>query len=810
MGELLPSKDAPQLIDENEPAIEKLADRAINFHENIIYFPVRHHSPVCSFHLKNVISEYAPECILVEGPENANALIDVLTNSESKAPFAIYYSFSDKSGIVSESCEDYKCYYPFMDYSPELVALREAKKLGIKAEFIDLPYREILAASSEGSGLRDKSLSYNDDYMIARSKYICEICERTGCRNFDELWEKYFEQNGYYFSAKDFVRQMLTYCFFSRKDTLCEEMMADGCLAREAYMAQRISQAQDKYRRILVVTGGFHTCALVNYSEKHDIKFHKVGKGEEYVYPMAYTMEAVDSLSGYASGMPAPAFYQMIWNQIEEGISAKETYKNTVLNFLVSVGRKIRAKGENISTFDETCAFDMANGLAELRNKISAGLFELRDCVLSCYVKGEVNLSESMTLKILTEATTGDKRGRLCSYASIPPIVTDFETQCSKFGIKTGTSLSKEMVLNIFSSVRHRETSQFFYRMCFLEVDFAVKIRGANLHTGRDKNLIRETWKYKWNAEVSSELIDRSVYGGTIREACVNIINVKLGKSNTAGECAELMVSAFEMGLSDESDSMVRITDAKITNDGNFISLADALNAMCRLVNLRELYNAQHTADLTPLIKKCSGKLVSLMPSMADVNDDDCDACSRACRQLYSLSSRKILSEYREEIISAFRRTVKQNPINPCLQGTVYGLIYGSDASVKDEITKVCKGYFTGTPNQLGNGTGFLRGLFSTARDLVFVEDSFIKMIDGLLVEIDDDTFMNIVPELRMAFAYFSPGETDRIAESVASMHGCKSRDITEKRGITPKLYKIGENIDKWTERQMSREDVPQ
>lgn len=810
MGELLSSKDASQLINEDELAAEKLADKAIDFHENIIYFPVRHHSPVCSFHLKNIISEYAPECILVEGPENANDLINVLTNPDSKTPFAIYYSFSDKSGIVSESCEDYKCYYPFMDYSPELVALREAKQLGIHAEFIDLPYREILAASSEGSGLRDKSLSYNDDYLIARSKYIDEICERTGCRNFDELWEKYFEQNGYYLSTKDFVQQMLIYCFLSRKDTPREEMMADGCLAREAYMAQRISEAQKKYRRILVVTGGFHTCALVDYSEKYDIKFHNIGKGEEYVYPMTYTMEAVDSLSGYASGMPAPAFYQMIWNQIEESKSVKDAYKNTVLNFLVGIGRRIRAKGENISTFDETCAFDMANGLAELRNKVSAGLFELRDGVLSCYVKGELNLSESMTLKFLTEATTGDKRGLLCADASIPPIVTDFETQCGRFGIKIGTSLSKEMVLNIFSSAKHRQTAQFFYRMCFLEVDFAVKIRGTDLHTGRDKNLIRETWKYRWNAEVSSELIDRSVHGGTIREACVNIINANLSKSNTAGECAELMVSAFEMGLSDESDSMVRITEAKITNDGNFMSLADALNAMCRLANLRELYNAQHTADLTPLIKKCSEKLVSLMPSMANVNEDDCDACSRACRQLYSLSSRKLLSEYREEIMSAFRRTVKENPINPCLQGTVYGLIYGSDASIKDEITRVCKGYLAGTPNQLGNGTGFLRGLFSTARDLVFVEDSFIKMIDTLLAEIDDDTFMSILPELRMAFAYFSPSETDRIAESAAAMHGRKAREITEKSGITPKLYKIGESIDKWTERQMSREVTPQ
>lgn len=805
MGKLLSSKDTSQLRNEDEFAVKRLTESAVDFHKNTVYFPLRHHSPVCSFHLKKIISEYEPDCILVEGPENANELINVLTNPDSKAPFAIYYSFSDKSGIVSDTCEDYKCYYPFMDYSPELVALREANRLGIHAEFIDLPYREILAASSDGSGLRDKSLSYNDDYLIARSKYIGEICERTGCRNFDELWEKYFEQNGYYLSTRDFVKQMLTYCALSRRDTPQDEMISDGCLAREAYMARHISEAQQKSNRILVVTGGFHTCALVNYSEKSEIKLHKIGKGEEHVYPMTYSMEAIDSLSGYASGMPAPAFYQMIWAQMEKNISAKDAYESSVLNFLVSVGRKIRSGGENISTFDETCAFNMANGLAELRNKKSAGLFELRDCVLSCYVKGEVNFSESLTLKILTQMTTGSKRGTLCADASVPPIVVDFETQCNKFGIKTGTSLSKEIVLNIFSTKKHRETAQFFYRMKFLDIDFAEKIRGANLHTGRDKNLIRETWKYKWNAEVSSELIDRSVHGGTIREACVNIIRSNLGKSNTAGECAELMVSAFEMGLSDESDAMVRITEEKITNDGNFMSLANALDALCRLVNLRELYNAQHTADLTPLIKKCSQKLVSLIVSMANVNEDDCEDCSRACKQLYSLSSRKILSEYREEIMLAFRRTVNQNPINARLQGTIYGLIYGSDSSVKDEITTVSKGYLMGTQNQLSNGTGFLRGLFSTARDLVFVESSFIKMLDSLFAEIDNDVFMEILPDLRMAFAYFSPSEIDRVAESAAGIHGYSSREITEKLGVTPKLYEIGKNLDEWTVEQLSK-----
>ena len=36
----------------------------------VLYYPVRHHSPACAWHLERIIQRYAPDCILVEGPEN--------------------------------------------------------------------------------------------------------------------------------------------------------------------------------------------------------------------------------------------------------------------------------------------------------------------------------------------------------------------------------------------------------------------------------------------------------------------------------------------------------------------------------------------------------------------------------------------------------------------------------------------------------------------------------------------------------------------------------------------------------------------
>ena len=50
------------------------ADEMTSFDSPVLFFPVRHHSPVCSFQLNRVIDIYKPDIIMTEGPEDANEL----------------------------------------------------------------------------------------------------------------------------------------------------------------------------------------------------------------------------------------------------------------------------------------------------------------------------------------------------------------------------------------------------------------------------------------------------------------------------------------------------------------------------------------------------------------------------------------------------------------------------------------------------------------------------------------------------------------------------------------------------------------
>lgn len=64
----------------------------------VLHFPIRHHSPACAWHLLHAIEEYDPDCILVEGPENALEQAAVLAHPDTKAPVALYYFYKDKKG----------------------------------------------------------------------------------------------------------------------------------------------------------------------------------------------------------------------------------------------------------------------------------------------------------------------------------------------------------------------------------------------------------------------------------------------------------------------------------------------------------------------------------------------------------------------------------------------------------------------------------------------------------------------------------------------------------------------------------------
>ncbi|MBQ9695652.1 MAG: hypothetical protein IJV58_04405 [Oscillospiraceae bacterium] len=780
-----------------------------DFSAQVLFFPVRHHSPVCAYQLRQAAAAYQPECILIEGPENANDLIGVLTDAHTRMPAAIYYFYKDKKKYVSEDARDYHCYYPFLESSPEYAAMQTAKEMGIPARFIDLPYSEILIHTGAERGLRSEQErhSYADDSRLVQSRFYQELCEKTGLRSFEEFWEQYFEIRGLRMTPADFMHQMLVYCTLTRDATPAEQMEEDGTLAREQHMAMRIREALGSFSRILVVTGGFHSPGLAGRIAKpvKPLRLHKFTDDLHGCYPIAYSYAAADALAGYASGMPHPYFYDRITQGLAASGSPEGVYSRTVLSLLTETAKACSDKDLPLSIADVTAAWTVTQGLAALRESPEPGYAEGCDGVTAALIKGEKTPAASLPLQMLHKLATGDGVGHIGDQSHVPPLIQDFEQQAKLLRLKTDTAIPQEADIALFKSERELQKSRFFHRMDFLGTAFGKMRKGPDLHANRDRSRVHELWGYCRTPQVDAVLVDRTTDGTTLAEACRNLASRRLREERRCEIAAHVCVDCFLMGIPlDAADTAVM--EEILANDGDFFSVGSGLHAFDMLRELRALYGFEDPANLRYL-EQCFTKLTALLPSMAGVDAAQAEGCIRIMRLLYGITG-STLPERRGELCDALEAMTLHGQKEPSVYGAALGLLYATDSTWLLRAEQAMQGYLAGSPEYRKQGALYLRGLFETARDIALTDVQFLHMTDALLAEMDYEDFMEILPPLRLAFSYFTPGETQTIAGEVAGLHGKDARHVLQGDSVDEMLAAFGAELDASIFRTLREEDA--
>lgn len=785
------------LFSQTVDQINRLCDQACNKDGRIFLFPVRHHSPACSFQLQKVIASYAPDMILIEGPEDANDVMRFLTHEETQPPVCLYCSYTDKEGSIGEVNGKYTCYYPLLDYSPEMVAMKMAYKRGVPALFMDLPYQDILKASKTGSGLLGTTpkVSYNDDYLIARSQYIEALCRKEQCRNFSEYWEKIYELDGLSQSEDIFIRNLLAFCYLSRVDQTHEMLSEDGCLAREAHMARRIIEAAGKCNRVLAVTGGFHTYGIMELIHKGqaspagEVPTHKSG-----IYPMAYSMEECDQLSGYASGMPYPAFYQRVWESLSQ--DRKDAFSEAVLQFIVRCGGQMRKK-TTLSLSDELEAWYLAKGLTALRGKSRTGVYELIDAVRTAYTKGELSQFDHTPLEVLNKLLIGRKVGKLCNGAELPPLVQDFRNLGKAYRLKLETTAEQDLILDIYKTPRHRLISQFLHMLLFMNTGFCKREKGPDIIRRTQMNLVRESWKYRWSPLVESTLIELSVYGGTMQEVTSELVKKRLSEIGiNAGNTAALLVQVFWMGLTESIAEVREKVGSNIQQDGHFQSQVQCLSYLKYIDQTLWLLDSMKNPDMTEILFTCYYRCISLLSSIGSIPQEDEDTLLNCLKDLYAIAGNDKLISQRDLLTEGLLQLAATSGINSCVHGACLGLLSGLGRVEAHDVVKACTSYLYGTGEMQMQSAGFLKGLFSTARELLLYQEEFLEGIHHLLSTCVEEDFLKLIPDLRLSFGFFTPQEIDDIGKSVAKMFNMSKAEILETAPVDTEALRKARALD--------------
>lgn len=105
------------------------------------YFGIRHHGPGCARSLVRALDALQPDCVLVEGPPEAEGVLAALMSEHMQPPVALLSYCPDEPGRA--------VYHPFAVFSPEWQALRWALLRQVPVSFIDLPLTHQLAMAKE-------------------------------------------------------------------------------------------------------------------------------------------------------------------------------------------------------------------------------------------------------------------------------------------------------------------------------------------------------------------------------------------------------------------------------------------------------------------------------------------------------------------------------------------------------------------------------------------------------------------------------------------------------------------------------------
>ncbi len=308
-------------------------------------FGVRHHGPGSARALLAALAAFAPDCVLVEGPPDADDLIPWLAHPALEPPVALLVYRPDEPRRAT--------FYPFAVFSPEYQALRFALERGAAVGFMDLPRRHTLATDVAAA--------------MPSAEMFNQLAAAAGRDGYEPWWNEAVEQRrtaGELFAAVVEMAAELRHAAvgetFRRNVSLHPADDQDGetfrhnvslhpvadeddetfrrnvstadaaqrlADAREAAMRQIIRRAAaDGHCRIAAICGAWHAPALLDAltgpTAGDDALLRDLPAVEVAATWVPWTYGRMTQAGGYGAGVASPGWYGHLWEE-EQGLGVR-------------------------------------------------------------------------------------------------------------------------------------------------------------------------------------------------------------------------------------------------------------------------------------------------------------------------------------------------------------------------------------------------------------------------------------------------------------------------------------------------------
>lgn len=758
---------------------------------------IRHHSPACARLVAHLIATERPAAVLIEGPSDFNTRLDELLLPH-RLPIALYSYSNDDAGTR-------QCWFPFVPYSPEWVALTEGRASGAEVRFIDLPHWQYRTVSDRE---RRRLTTAGDASAFAPGRYARinqALAERTHCDGDHALWDHLFEASPLLAPADfaDLEARLTVYFHELRGDPAENGSPQDA--AREQYMAGWLAWAVARFpdQAILLVCGGWHKRAIETLwplspglsviDEPRSPAPADPLAGGAYLVPYEYRQ--LEALSGYAAGMQSPLYYEWL---------AEHGPANAAERAARAIVERLRAHEVPVSTADCIAFRETLSGLARLRGHPAPLRTDVLDAAQSAFIKealdapspwssdGLLSPQDHPALREALLALTGAGAGELAADTPLPPLVKDVEQCLAQCGI----TLSSSRQNRVLDRRRPEDAAvaETLWRLRLIRAD------GIQLKEMRAPQAARslaatlafeEHWQLARSARWLPSLIEAAAYGGTLDAAARARLLARLEGDGQAQGIAQGFTDAVRAGFHDLGDELVAALAQRIAATHDHGELASAALSLLD-VALAGFWGR----DVRPLMQ---GALVALgdrllwlldgldpppdptgkaatQASASTARSGDADlAAVRALAGLLRLQQSQPLPGFDEAFtLDSLLRFARAGGKPATLRGAAAGLAqslqhrYPPDAGLTaGELVRLTRA--VPPRSQLGD---YLYGLFALTRSVINEQPELVRAVHETLVQLADEDYLVALPALRAAFGWFPPRERGDIAAQAATLLG--------------------------------------
>ncbi len=742
-------------------------------------FGVRHLSPAGAWHLRRYLDRVRPRAVLIEGLADAVELVPHITRKDTRPPLAIL-AYTDSLPVRT-------LIYPLARYSPEYQALAWAEEHDARVEFIDLPSdiflglqdleverfeRRRAEAEKPGEGpASPPQLLWKPE----RPRSIYEqVAERAGEPDYDTYWERRFEHNlsedSYRLAAFELGRVL--------RDEDDPPLWRAENLVREAYMRRRIEEViADGIRpeQIVAVVGAFHAPVLNgDHPAMTDAELGGLRRRSSKLTLMPYSYYRLSSQSGYGAGNHAPAYFELLWETLQEG-----GLPELPLRYLSLVTRHVRDGGTHRSTAEVIEGVRLAQTLSALHDGMAPTLHDLRDAAVTLIGHGEY----TTVGHALSRVEIGSAIGELPKGVSKTSIQADFDRELNRLKLeKYRAGARQELALDLREDRRAKtdETafldlnrSAFFHRLRVLGISFATPLASR-----QQSATWAEKWQLQWTPESEIALVEAVLLGETIELATGYQFRTRLEECGSLADAAALVRDAYLCGLASSMDLARRRLQELSAVSADLKALAAAAFQLSQVVRYGDVRKFD-PAPLLPLMEELFVQGALALHAAAGCDNEEAKKLVVSVDELNRVSLEHHDRVEEELWIERLRRLADADDRNPLLSGYSCAVLLERGLIANDDLAReVSRRLSPGIPADLG--AGWFEGLAARNRYALLARQTLWGALAAYVASLDDGHFKRALVFLRRAFSGFSPREKRHVCENLAELWGAHGDTTAE------------------------------